>query len=117
MSFGAAIQTVFSKYAEFEGRAGRSEFWWWALFNVLVVSALNLFTVVSIGDTSSLGTLLASLWLIGVLLPNVAVAVRRLRDAGFGWGYAFFALVPFAGIIVLVILWVRPSKEVTATTA
>ena len=43
MSFGEAIQTVFRKYAEFMGRAGRAEFWWWALFNVLVASALGLF--------------------------------------------------------------------------
>jgi hypothetical protein len=36
MSFGEAIQTVFRKYAEFTGRAGRAEFWWWALFTALV---------------------------------------------------------------------------------
>jgi uncharacterized membrane protein YhaH (DUF805 family) len=41
MSFGAAIQTVLRRYAEFSGRASRSEFWWWALFNALVTSALT----------------------------------------------------------------------------
>ena len=87
MSFGEAIQTVFRKYAEFMGRAARDEFWWWALFNVLVVGALNLFNVIRIGDNAYLGSLLAGLWGIAVLLPSLAVAVRRLRDAGYGWGW------------------------------
>src|SRR4051794_40863288 len=97
MSFGEAIQAVFRKYAEFMGRAARDEFWWWALFNVLVVGALNLFNVIRIGDNAYLGSLLAGLWGIAVLLPSLAVSVRRLRDAGYAWGWLFFVLVPFAG--------------------
>jgi len=110
MSFGEAIQTVFSKYAEFMGRAGRAEFWWWALFTVLVASALNLFDVIRIGDNGNLGSLLAGLWGIAILLPSLAVAVRRLRDAGYSWGYLFFILVPIAGIFVLIALWAQPTK-------
>ncbi|MDP9145071.1 MAG: DUF805 domain-containing protein [Actinomycetota bacterium] len=118
MSFGEAIQTVFRKYAEFTGRATRPEFWWWALFNLLVVGALNLFNVIRIGDNAYLGSLLAGLWGIAVLLPNLAVAVRRLRDAGHGWGNLFFILVPVAGIFVLITLWAQPTKPaVPATTA
>ena len=111
MSFGEAIQTVFGKYAEFMGRAGRAEFWWWALFTVLVASALNLFDVIRIGDNGNLGSLLAGLWGIAILLPSLAVAVRRLRDAGYSWGYLFFILVPIAGIFVLIALWAQPTKE------
>jgi uncharacterized membrane protein YhaH (DUF805 family) len=110
MSFGEAIQTVFRKYAEFMGRAGRAEFWWWALFTVLVASALNLFDVIRIGDNANLGSLLAGLWGIAILLPSLAVAVRRLRDAGYGWGYLFFILVPVAGIFVLIAFWAQPTK-------
>jgi Protein of unknown function (DUF805) len=55
MSFGEAIQSVFRNYAEFTGRATRPEFWWWALFNLLVVGALNLFNVISIGENADLG--------------------------------------------------------------
>ena len=115
MSFGEAIQTVFRKYAEFMGRAARDEFWWWALFNVLVVGALNLFNVIRIGDNAYLGSLLAGLWGIAVLLPSLAVAVRRLRDAGHGWGYLFFVLVPIAGGVVLIVLWAQPTKQPTET--
>lgn len=118
MSFGEAIQTVFRKYAEFTGRATRAEFWWWALFNVLVASALSLFNVIRIGDNAYLGSLLSGLWGIAVLLPSLAVAVRRLRDAGYGWGYLFFILVPVAGIVVLIVYWAQPAKTaVPPTTA
>jgi uncharacterized membrane protein YhaH (DUF805 family) len=111
MSFGEAIQIVLRKYAEFMGRAGRAEFWWWALFTVLVASALNLFDVIGIGDNASLGSLLAGLWGIAILLPTLAVGVRRLRDAGYPWGWMFFLLIPFAGAVLLVILWVQPTKD------
>lgn len=59
MSFAEAIQRVFRDYAEFMGRAARAEFWWWALFTILVASALNLFAVIRIGDDANLGSLLA----------------------------------------------------------
>ena len=118
MSFGEAIQTVFRKYAEFTGCATRAEFWWWALFNVLVTGALNLFNVIRIGQNAYLGSLLAGLWGIAVLLPNLGVAVRRLRDAGYGWGNLFWLLVPIAGIVVIVVLWAQPTKAaVPVTTA
>ena len=116
MSFGEAIQTVFRKYAEFTGRATRAEFWWWALFNVLVASALSLFNVIPIGDNAYLGSLLSGLWSIAVLLPSLAVAVRRLRDAGYGWGYLFFILVPIAGIVVLIVYWAQPRKAAVPPT-
>ncbi|MFE6256530.1 DUF805 domain-containing protein [Agromyces sp. NPDC057865] len=116
MSFGEAIQTVVRKYAEFEGRAGRAEFWWWTLFYVLVASALGLFSVVPFGEGANLGWLLTSLWGLAALLPTLAVGVRRLRDAGYGWGHMFWVLVPIAGLIVLVIFWIQPTKDATAAT-
>ena len=110
MSFGEAIKTVFRKYAEFTGRATRAEFWWWTLFNLLVAGALNFFNVIRIGENAYLGSLLAGVWGIAVLLPSLAVAVRRLRDAGHSWANLFFILVPIAGIVVLATLWVQPTK-------
>ena len=82
-----------------------------------MVGALNLFNVIRIGDNAYLGSLLAGLWGIAVLLPNLAVAVRRLRDAGYGWGHLFWILVPIAGIFVLITLWAQPTKAVPAPTA
>jgi uncharacterized membrane protein YhaH (DUF805 family) len=118
VSFGEAIKTVLRKYAEFNGRAMRSEFWWWILFYLLVAAGLDLFRVFEIGDNSTLGSLLVGLWSIAVLLPNLAVAVRRLRDAGHGWGHLFWILVPIAGLVILTVYWTQPSTpDVTGTAA
>jgi len=117
MSFGEAIRTVFHRYAELTGRAARAEFWWWALFNLLVAAALNFFNVIRIGDNAYLGSLLAGVWGIAVLLPNLAVTVRRLRDAGYGWGHLFWLLVPIAAFFVLITLLAQPTKPTVPATA
>ena len=116
MSFVDSIQTVLRKYAEFSGRAGRAEFWWWTLFNVLVLSALNVLNVFPVGENAYLGSVLAGLWSVGVLLPNLAVAVRRLRDTGHDWPNLFWILVPIAGLIVLVVYWTQPSLPAAVPT-
>ncbi len=59
MSLGEAIRAVVATYADFTGRAGRPELWWWLLFVVLVAGALDLFSVVPIGDAGNLGSLLS----------------------------------------------------------
>ena len=121
MTFGEAIRTVARKYAEFGGRAGRPELWWWLLFVTLVAAALNLFSVVSIGDTANLGALLSGLWGIAILLPTLAVGVRRLRDAGHGWAHLLWMLVPIGGLVVRAVLWAEappgPADDVAEATA
>ncbi|HVL62681.1 MAG TPA: DUF805 domain-containing protein [Microbacterium sp.] len=111
MSFTDAIRTVLRKYAEFTGRATRPELWWWILFYVLVASALAVFNVIPIGDASSLGAILSSLWGIAMLVPTLAVIVRRLRDAGHGWGHVFWLLVPIGGLVVLAVMLSQPANE------
>ncbi|WP_406061500.1 DUF805 domain-containing protein [Micromonospora sp. NBC_00860] len=111
MSFGAAIKSVFSQYVGFSGRARRSEYWWWTLFTILVSivaaildSALGL-TFVD-GSTTGFIGLIASL---ALLLPSLAVAVRRLHDTDrTGW-WLLIALVPFVGAIVLLVFFVLDS--------
>ena len=61
MSFGTAIRTVLGRYTDFTGRADRPELWWWLLFVTLVAGALELFTVIPLGE-GSVGTLLLGLW-------------------------------------------------------
>ena len=98
MSFGQAIATVFRKYAEFNGRARRSEFWWFALFAGLVAVGLG-------GISDGLGFA----WGVAVLLPSLAVSIRRLRDAGFAWPMIFLGLIPLVGAIILIVLYAQPS--------
>lgn len=84
MSFGEAIKSVFSKYAVFSGRARRSEYWYFYLFTFLVSLVL--------GCIPFLG-LLSFFWSLAIIIPNIAVSVRRFHDIGkSGWNYLFFAI-------------------------
>lgn len=101
MSFGTAIATGFQKYSDFKGVSSRSEFWWFQLFIVL-----------GLVGTSALNPALSTVWSVVLLVPYFASAVRRLRDAGFPWGLLFIGLVPVVGTIVVVVLWLQPTKSV-----
>ncbi len=118
MSFGMAIATALGKYADFGGRATRPEFWWFVLFAALVGSALGALNIATGNGVFAIGSSLASVWSVVVLLPTLAVMVRRLRDAGREWGEVFWLLVPIAGLIVLAIHLSEPSKpDMTDKTA
>ncbi|MES2169897.1 MAG: DUF805 domain-containing protein [Actinomycetota bacterium] len=110
MSFRDSVVTCVRKYAEFTGRATRPEFWWFMLFTVVVGSALGALNFSTPSGVFAVGTTLASVWSIITLVPSLAVAVRRLRDAGRQWTELFWILLPIAGIIVLIIHWSEPSK-------
>lgn len=56
------------------------------------------------------GSSLASLWVIGTMIPTLAVGVRRVRDAGRRWTELFWLLIPIAGLIVMAIRMSEPSK-------
>jgi len=97
MTFFESIWTCFKKYAEFRGRASRSEFWWFMLFVVLVTAALTY-----------LGETWVSIFTIAILLPLLAVGARRLNDIGKSPCWQLFLLVPVGGIVILGILWAQP---------
>jgi len=97
--FGEAISTCFRKYVTFSGRANRPEFWWFMLF--IWLGGI----VASIVDSAVLGDrgILSSIFGLGVLLPSIAVTVRRLHDTDrSGWWY-FLSLIPLVGIIILIV--------------
>jgi uncharacterized membrane protein YhaH (DUF805 family) len=113
VTFDQAVVTVFRKYADFTGRAGRAEFWWFTLFSTLVSMALSSLDAIIPDGSVRLGTSLASMWGIAVLLPSLAVAVRRLRDAGRSWTQLFWILLPIAGLIILIVRFCEPSRPTT----
>ena len=110
MTFAESIATVFRKYADFTGRAGRPEFWWFVLFSTLVSAALNALNVATPEGMVAVGSSLSGLWSVGVLLPTLAVSVRRLRDAGHSWTQLFWILLPIAGLIVLIVRFCEASR-------
>ena len=115
-SFGEAVKRFFKKYATFSGRASRSEYWWYMLFNFVVYTALAVITnlgVNSYGEPTGLGIIAALLLLafsLGVLVPGIALLVRRLHDGGFSGWMALLGLVPFVGGLIILVFTLLPSK-------
>ena len=89
LSFAGAIKMFFLNYLNFRGRASKSEFWWGLLFTVLMS-----FTI--------LGGIVCY---IGML----SLSIRRLHDIGKKWMWIFMGLVPFVGIIIIIIFYCRES--------
>jgi len=97
MSFFESIRTCLVKYADFNGRASRSEFWWFALFILLAATGLTY-----------LSNPLGEAFLVAVVLPLLAAGARRLHDTGRSGWWQLFILAPFAGIVLVGILWAVP---------
>ena len=100
MTFGESIKTCFSKYTDFSGRATRSEFWWWALFVLLVSAAVGIISEV-----------LSGVFSLAVLLPYLAVGARRLHDTDRSGWLQLIALIPLVGWIVLIVWFAQEGKE------
>jgi len=133
MGFGQAIKHVFSNYANFNGRACRSEFWWWYLFTAIVSLILaipaipwyNEYINASINQMGEavqvlpapsglamVGLVLSGIFSLAVLIPTIAVAARRLHDTDrSGWWLLLYFLSCCFGIgaIILIIFWILPS--------
>ncbi|MCC5885858.1 MAG: DUF805 domain-containing protein [Gammaproteobacteria bacterium] len=94
---------VLKKYAVFEGRARRMEFWMFALFHIIAIVLLGIVDAL-------IGTpILAPLYSLAVLIPSIAVTVRRLHDIDYvGWWF-FIAFVPVVGGLILLIFMVLPG--------
>ena len=99
MTFTAAITTCMRKYATFSGRAPRSEFWWFQLFQLLVIACL----AAVVESLVPLGQLV-------LFLPGLAVGCRRLHDTGrTGW-WLLLVFVPVIGWIILLVFMIETTK-------
>ncbi len=93
MNFFEAVKTCFAKYVNFNGRARRSEYWWYALFLVILSVVAALIDSPKPGESGTVGTIVS----LATLLPSIAVAVRRMHDVGkSGW----FCLIPIYNIVL-----------------
>ena len=102
--------TVLQKYATFSGRARRAEYWWFALANFIISVVLMIAGILIFGSTSNYADTFLAVYSLFVLLPSVAVTVRRLHDTGHsGWWY-FISLVPLIGPIVILIFMCTDSE-------
>ena len=98
MDFKQSVTTCLKKYAEFGGRAGRPEFWWFALFTLIVGLVVGM-----------VSDMLGMLVNLGLLLPSLAVGARRLHDIGKSGWFQLIWLIPFIGWAFMIYLLVQPS--------
>lgn len=98
MAFGDAVKSCFNKYATFQGRATRAEYWWWTLFTFMVGIVTTFIPFVG--------------WLVSLalLIPGLAVSWRRMHDIGKGGGWYFISWIPVVGTI-LFIVWCCQKSE------
>ena len=93
------------QYADFRGRARRKEYWYFVLFNALISAVLGGidYAIISMTDGSVSFTFLSTIYSLAVLIPGLAVVVRRLHDVGrSGWWY-LIGLIPLVGAIILLV--------------
>lgn len=93
-----AVKTCFTKYAEFSGRAARPEFWWFALFQFVVMTVLGMVSSVLYGIAG-----------LGLLLPALAVGSRRLHDVNKSAWLMLLWLIPVIGWILLIYWAAQPG--------
>jgi len=115
MTFSAAIKTCLGRYAEFSGRARPSEYWWWVLFAVVIQMIPNfLFFALVAGNegSTSLSTIVGGIWFLvwlALIIPSLAVFVRRLHDTGRSGWFWFMGLIPLVGPIILIVFLAGPG--------
>lgn len=117
MNFTTAVKTVLSSYARFEGRASRSEYWYWVLAVILVSIFLAVIEGAVIAPSIGFepfdpqaGQPLRLLMTLMIFLPSLAVSVRRLHDGGRSGWWLLIQLVPLIGALILLWWYIRPGE-------
>ena len=95
----SVIRCLRDQYAGFNGRAGREEFWWFALFCFLVAVVFSVLKLHTLGALANLA----------LLLPSVAVGARRLHDIGKSGWFQLVIFIPLSGLVLLIYWMVQPS--------
>lgn len=107
MGFGDAISTCFRKYADFSGRASRSEYWYWYLFRILIIGGI---AIIAIAARANGLLALIALEVMVMLVPSLAVAVRRLHDVNCSGWLLLIAVIPFGSLLLFVLACVPGTQ-------
>ena len=108
---------MLKNYANFSARTTRKGFWMATLFMFLCSMVCSLIDVLIGSGTISTtatsvsvnGGIITIIFAIAIIVPGIAIEVRRLRDAGLPWQNLFYVLIPIAGIIILIVKFCKPS--------
>jgi len=101
---------ITGKYAEFSGRTGVKSFWMFVLYNFIIGVVFSV-VIAIFGDSflAKFFNIIYTLYGFAILIPSLAIAVRRLHDIGKRWTWLLIALIPLAGAIWLIVLYCQPS--------
>ena len=122
MDFGTAIKTCFNKYADFEGPAIRSEYWFFTLFIYLVWPVIYFVTMwIFIKTTLPDGVVkflfaAPTIWLLATVIPHLAVGVRRLHDIGKSGWWLLIMLTGIGGIVLIIWFCTEGGKKYRPST-
>lgn len=103
---------VLKKYAVFSGRARRAEYWMYTLFNIIISVALGILDLVlgTYNPEAGIG-LLGGVYALAVLVPSLAVSIRRLHDTNHSGWWLLIGIIPIIGAIVLIVFMVREGTR------
>ena len=119
-----AYKNFFKGYVDFTGRSTRSEYWWIWLTNMILLvpfysayfkvlaNPRNEAALVALGGIA----IIYMIFGLALILPMLALTVRRLRDAGFHWALIFIIFIPMVGSLALLVLLAMPTKQVEVVT-
>ena len=108
MTFGQSVSVCFSKYANFDGRASRSEYWWFYLFCILLINSLAILGAIAGGMYGA--DILSLISSLAVVIPSFAAGARRLHDTGkSGWRQLW--AITIIGVIPLIIWLCEEGSE------
>jgi len=109
------LKVLKENYANFDGRARRKEYWMFTLFNLIIIAVLvicaSIFAAMEISALASIFGILYAVYALAVLIPGLAVAVRRLHDTGKSGWMILVGLIPFIGGIWLLVLYATEGDK------
>lgn len=109
LNFGEAVQrAVTVNYCNFQGRASRSEYWWFFLFCFIVGAVISGLFFWS--ETAE--TIVRGIFSLALILPSLGLAVRRMHDTGRSGWWILINLIPFIGALIFIYFAVQPSQPV-----
>lgn len=119
-----AYKSFFKGYVDFTGRSKRSEYWWIWLTNMILLVPFYSAYFKALANPRNETALMAlggiaiiyMIFGLALMLPMLALTVRRLRDAGFHWALIFVILIPIVGPLALLVLLAMPTKQVEVVT-
>ena len=119
-----AYKNFFKGYVDFTGRSTRSEYWWIWLGNMILLVPFYAVYFKALANPRNEAALMAlggiaiiyMIFGLALILPMLALTVRRLRDAGFHWALIFIIFIPMVGPLALLVLLAMPTKQVEVVT-